>query len=324
MILHKKTLSLLICSLVVVALTMAGPVTHAKAAYPSRSITWIVAWPAGGGTDTASRVFASYLEKELGVRIDVHNITGGGGSIGYTAAKQAMPNGYTLTTIQSDLPKQAPMALSDLHVSDYDIIGSWSSQSPILAVAANSLWKTLDDFVQAARENPNKFRIGVSDLGGVHHQPVVLLEDAASIKVRAVSHDGASQATPALLGGHLDIVSTWVKQTTPYVKEGQMRYLAYFGDSRLEEFPDVPTVKELGYDIVWESPYGFGTPLGASDEVKEVLEAAMRRVWDNPEFLAKLKDIGHVPLRRDGAEFTVTLNRIESDIAKVVKLMAQK
>jgi tripartite-type tricarboxylate transporter receptor subunit TctC len=323
MTLRKKTLSLLISALMVVALIAVGPVISAQSNYPSRPITWIVAWSAGGGTDTASRVFVSFLEKELGVRIDVHNITGGGGAIGYTAAKQALPNGYTMTTIQSDLPKQSAMALSDLRVSDYDIIGSWSSQSPILAVAANSPWQTLDDFIEDARKNPGKYRIGVSDLGGVHHQPVVLLEEATGIKLRAVSHEGAPQATPALLGGNLDIVSTWVKQTTPYVQEGQMRYLAYFGDRRLEEFPDVPTVKELGYDIVWHSPYGFGLPHGVSDEVKEVLAEAMQRVWENPEFLARVKDIGHVLLPLNGEEYTELLNQIETDIARVVELMAQ-
>lgn len=311
-----------LCTLALAAtLAVVGGGTASASDYPTRPINWIVMWSAGGGTDSVSRIMAEYLGRELGQRIVVQNIVGGGGAIGYTAAKAARPDGYTLVTIQSDLAKFTPMSLADIRISDFEIIGAASVQAPILVVRGDSRFETLEDFLGAARENPNTVTVGVSDIGGVHHQPVVLLDDAAGSQVRAVAHEGSPQMAAGLLGGHVDVISSWVKQNASYVEDGQMRFLAYFGGDRLADFPDVPTVTELGYDVVWESPYGFGLPTGAPDEVVTRLKEALAAIWENEEFVAELVALGHVPVQRDGESYRQYLERIEQDIANVMRIL---
>ena len=303
------------------ALAVAGSGIASASDYPTRTINWIVMWPAGGGTDSVSRIMAQYMERELGQRIVIQNIVGGGGSIGYTAAKAARPDGYTLVTIQSDLSKFAPMELADIAITDFEIIGAASVQAPILVTRGDSPFESLDDLLSAARDNPNTITVGVSDIGGVHHQPVVLLDDAAGTQVRAVAHEGSPQMAAGLLGGHVDAISSWVKQNASYVQGGQMRFLAYFGGERLSEFPDVPTVTELGYDVVWESPYGIGVPAGTPDAVVNRLAEALAAIWENEDFIAELVDLGHVPVQWDGEYYREYLERIEQDIANVMRIL---
>lgn len=289
--------------------------------YPSKSIEWVVMWPAGGGADTATRTFTKYLEEELKQKIVVKNVVGGGASIGYLTAKQARPDGYTLVTIQGDLPKFNPMKLAPIEVSDFDIIESFAVQSPILIARADSPWKSLQDFIDDARNNPGQRTIGVSDIGGVHHQPVVLWAKAAGISVRPVAHAGSPQMNAAILGGHVDLVSSYIRPAAPYVKEGQLKYLAYFGATRPQDAPDTPTFKELGFDVVWEQPYGLGGPAGLPQEAKERLSAAAQKVRSNPEFVKDLAKLGLELYDRSGDETKAYLTQVQSSIAEVLSIL---
>lgn len=289
--------------------------------YPSKSIEWIVMWPAGGGADTATRTFTKYLEEELKQKIVVKNVVGGGASIGYLTAKQGRPDGYSLVTIQGDLPKFAPMKLAPIEVSDFDIIESFAVQSPILIARADSPWKNLQDFIEDAKANPGQRTIGVSDIGGVHHQPVVLWAKAAGISVRPVAHAGSPQMNAAILGGHVDLVSSYIRPAAPYVAEGQLRYLAYFGGSRPQDAPDTPTVKELGFDVVWDQPYGLGGPAGLPQEVKERLSEAARKVRANPEFAKELRKLGLEVHDSSGEETKQYLTQMQSSIAEVLAIL---
>jgi len=293
----------------------------ASAQYPTKSMEWTVMWPSGGGADTATRTFTKYLEAELGQKIIVKNVAGGGASIGYITAKQARPDGYGLVTIQGDLPKFEPMNLAPIKVDDFDIVAGFAVQSPIIVVRADAPWKTLQDFVEDAKRNPGQRTIGVSDIGGVHHQPVVLWAKAAGIKVRAVAHAGSPQMNAAILGGHVDLISSYVRPASPYVQEGKLRFLGYFGAERPEEFPNVPTFRELGYDIVWEQPYGVGGPKGLPSQAKDRLAAASKAIWDKPEFKAELAKLGLEVYRRDGADLRKSLLDMQAGIAEVIRIL---
>lgn len=301
---------------------VAMPFEKAKADYPTKPIEWIIMWSAGGGADTATRIFTKYFEQEIGQSVVVRNVTGAGGTVGYLTAKGARPDGYTVVSALSDLPKYAPLGTQGIEVDDFDIIGSFAVEAPILVARTDSDIETLDDFINMARENPGQLRVGVSNLGGIHHQPLVLLSDLADIDVAVIAHDGSPQMNAALLGGHIDLISSFAAQSISNVQAGNMRYIAYFGAERLAAFPDVPTAQELGYDIVWQHSYGLATPKGAPEEAKAALLAAMERVWEIPEFEEELRGVG-LTLHKRGPEYRDELKETEEQMGRVVDLMNQ-
>jgi len=303
------------------AAVLAASGTALAKDYPTKPVSWIVTWPAGGGADTATRTFTKYLEKEIDGTIVINNVVGGGASIGYMTAKQARPDGYTLLTAQGDLPKFAPTKLAPIDIKDFDFIAGFAVQSPVLIVRADSPWKTLKDFVEDAKKNPGKRTIGVSDIGGVHHQPVILWAKQAGIDVRAIAHDGSPQMNAAILGGHVDVISSYVRPAVPYVKEGKLRFLGYFGSNPPADYPDIPTVRASGYDVVWEQPYGIGAPAGVPEDVKKTLAAAAKKVWANPEFVKGLGNLGLDLYAKSGQELKESLQQMQVGIVEVTKIL---
>lgn len=303
------------------AFTMGASAPAMAQDYPSRSLDWVVMWSAGGGADTATRVFTRHLEEELGQSIVVRNVTGGGGSIGYLEAQRQRPDGHHLVTIQGDLPKFNPMQLAPIEIDDFDHIAGFAVQSPIIIVRADSPWETLEDFVEDARANPGQRTIGVSDIGGVHHQPVVLWAEQAGIEIQAVAHDGSPQMNAAILGGHVDAISSYVRPAAPYVDEGQLKFLGYFGSTPPSAFPDVPTFLDLGYDVVWDQPYGMGAPAGIPDEARQKLAEAAERIWAKPEFVEELANLGLDLYDASGEEMREALLEMQTGIARVLEIL---
>ena len=304
--------------LAALALCFTNSFASATDQYPSRSIEWIVMWPAGGGADTATRTFTKYLEKELKQTIVIKNVVGGGGAAGYITARQAHPDGYTLVTIQGDLAKFVPANLAPIKIDDFDSVAGFAVQSPILIVRADSPWKTLADFMATAKSKPGQLTVGVSDIGGVHHQPIVLWSEAAGLNLRAIAHKGSPQMNAAILGGHVDAVSSYIRPAIPYIEQKTLRALAYFGSKRAIALPDTPTFKELGYNIVWNQPYGMGGPAGLPENVKATLAKAAKAVNDNPEFHKDLANLGLEPYPVSGAELRQDLLDSQAGISKVI------
>ena len=293
------------------------------ASYPTKPINWIVMWPAGGGADTGTRMFTKHLSKILGQEIIVQNIVGGGGSIGYLQAKGKRADGYNLVTIQADLPKYPVMKLAPIDVDDFDIIGSFCAQPPIIVTRADSPWQTLNEFIADAKKNPGKRTIGVSDIGGVHHQPIVLLMKHAGFDARVVAHKGSTEMAAAILGGHVDVISTFTRPVFPYIAEKKLRFLATTGSEPISGFPNVPTLAKLGYPVEWMIPWGIGGPKGMPENVKKILADATRQVWANPEFVTEIDKLGYTLFKKDGPSYRAELLKMQKDIAEVLRLLEQ-
>ena len=289
--------------------------------YPERPINMIVVWKAGGGADTATRIFSKYFEKTIGQKVVVQNITGGSASIGYLAAKAAKPDGYTLVCIQGDLPKFKPMGMAPLSVEDFDILEGFAYQSPVVVVKSSSPWKTIQQFVDDCKRNPDKRSIGISDIGGTYHQPLVLWEELAGFKAKAIVHTGSPQQMASLLGGHVDANVTWVRPNIPYIKNGEFRFLAYMGPERMDDYPDVPTLKELGWDVVWEHPYGVGGPKGLPADVKKVISEATQKVWKIPAFKKDLENLGLVLFKVNAEQYSKHMLKMQEDMTKALKII---
>ena len=279
----------------------------ARAEYPTKPIKWIVMWPVGGGMDSYTRAFTRAMEKELGQRIIIQNITGGAGAIGYSSAKSAPADGYTLVTISSDMLRYKLMGTANIGVNDFDIVAGFAYHTPILVVRSDSKLKTLEDFIAAAKAKPDALKVGVSDIGGFHHVPLMELEDSAGIKVRAIAHPGTAAITAALMGGNIDVAVSSLKPTLPYLEEKKVRILAQFGAGPLAALPNVPSAKQAGYDAVWGAYGGFGGPKGLPPDVKARLLEAAKKAWENAEFNKTLHNLGMSVVRQGPDDYRKTL-----------------
>lgn len=302
---------------------MLMPVFSHADDYPEKNVKAIVVWSAGGGADTAFRIFTKYFEPHFGADIIVQNVTGGGTSIGYMTAKRARPDGYTLVNIQGDLPKFKPMGTAPLFIEDFDILGGFAFQSPVLIVNDDSPWQTVEEFVEANKKNPGKYTIGVSDIGGVFHQPLVLFMDAAGFKATPITHPGSPQQSAAMIGGHVDAIVSWLRPNLPYLKENKMRILAYWGSERLEEFPNVPTLREKGWDVVWEHPYGLGGPKGLPENVKQHIAQALEKTWEEPGLKKDLNNRGLMLLPLPAEKFRKHMLQVQDNMAKSLELIQE-
>ncbi len=321
---RQKLITGLITGIFLLSIFSFSGIVQAESKYPKKDIKMIVMWRAGGGADTATRIFTKQLEKIIGQNIVVNNITGGAATVGYLAAKTAKPNGYNLVTIQGDLPKFELMNLAPIAIDDFDILPSFAFQSPVLAVRADAPWNTVEEFVADAQKRPEEITVGITDIGGIYHQPLVLWEDQAEFRIRPVFHKGSPAQTAALLGGHVDANVTWVRPNIPYVKEGKVKFLAYMSLERHPDYPEVPTLIEKNWNVHYEHPYGVGGPKGLPENAKKVLSEATKKVWEIPEFKTDLEKMGLSVFRLNGSDFQQHIKEMQRNSAKALEIIEKR
>ena len=245
--------------------------------FPSRPVTLIVPWPAGGSTDIAMRALATSTEKYLGQPIVVENKPGAAGTLGASAMINAKPDGYTITQIPITVfryPHMAQVGYDPL--ADLTYIIGISGYTFGVVVRADAPWKTWQDLVAYAKANPGKLSYGTPGANTSLH---VTMEDIAQrdgLQWVQVPYKGNADSMTALLGGHIQAAADSTGWGT-HVDAGKMRLLVTWGEKRTKRWPDVPTLKELGYDIVSTSPYGIAGPKGMDPKVAKVLHDAFRK-----------------------------------------------
>jgi len=267
----------------VAATTLGAPRAFA-AAYPERPITFICPWPAGGTADVTMRALCSAAAKELGQTVVVDNKAGASGMIGLKIMSGARPDGYTIGQIPISVTRFAQMGTVQLDpLKDLTYIARVSGQTFGIAVRADAPWKTLKDLVADAKARPDMITYGTAGLGGATHVGMEEFAMVAGAKFRAIPYKGGSEALQGLLGGQVDLLadsSSWA----PQVKAGKLRLLATWGAQRTQEFKDVPTLREAGYDVVVDAPNGIGGPKGMPPDVVARLRAAFKVAAVSPEF----------------------------------------
>ncbi|MWB79670.1 tripartite tricarboxylate transporter substrate binding protein [Pseudooceanicola sp. 216_PA32_1] len=302
----KKTLT---------ALALALAATTALADYPEKPVEIIVGYSAGGGTDVMARTVAQFLEKELGdgASVVVKNMPGAGGQIGFTETSQAAPDGYTLGTF--NLP--AALALTYDRDADYDVssftyLANFVEDPNTITVAASSKFQTLDELIEAAKADPGAITLGLSSLGGNDHFGANMMAAASGAEFTLVPFKGASNARTAIMGGHVAAGTMTLGQTTSFPDE--LRVLAVLAEDRSPFRPDVPTAKELGYDVQMSSLRGIVAPAGLDAAVADKLRAALSAVNANPEFQAMMAEQGNPIAFVVGDDFAATAAK-QNDVA---------
>lgn len=283
---------------------LAVPMLAQADTYPSKPITLIVPWPAGGSTDRHMRTLAEIAGKQLGQNIIVENKPGGGGTIGPgTMARTAKPDGYTIAQFPMGMLRVPHMQKTSWHpIDDFNFIIGVSGYTFGFTVRADSPHKSFKDYIDAARKSPGKIDYGSTGIGTSPHLLMEEIADNAKVELNHVPFKGNADLQQALLGGHVMAQSDatgWDK----YVDGGQMRLLVTFGEERTKRWPEVPTAKELGYGVVSQSPYGLVGPKGMDPAIVKVLHDAFRKAMDDPKHMEVLGQLNQAVWYRSGPEY---------------------
>lgn len=283
---------------------LAAPLGAQAQAFPSKPVTLIVPWPAGGSTDRHHRALAELASKHLGQNIVVENRPGGGGTTGPgTMALQAKPDGYTIAQFPMGMLRLPHMQKTQWHpINDFTFIMGVSGYTFGFVVKADSPHKSFKDYIEAARKQPGKIDYGSTGVGTSPHLLLEELSAAAKVELIHVPFKGNADLMQAVLGGHVmagSDASGWDK----FVDGGQMRLLATFGEQRTKRWPQVPTAKELGYNIVGNSPYGLVGPKGMDPAVVKALHDAFKKAMDDPKHAEVLAQLNQDSWYRSGEDY---------------------
>ncbi|MGE5513068.1 MAG: tripartite tricarboxylate transporter substrate binding protein [Bacteroidota bacterium] len=258
-------------------------------AYPSRPVTIICPWGAGGGTDATARIIAAVMEKELGQPFNVVNRTGGSGVVGHSAIATAAPDGYTLGLMTVEISMMHWQGLTDLKPDSYTPLALMNEDPPGIQVNASSPYKTVKELADAVKAAPpGKLKASGTGQGGIWHLALVGWLTAMGLKadhVAWVPSNGAAPAMQDLAAGGLDIVTCSVPEARAIIEAGKARSLAVMAAERNPVFKDVPTLKEaMGIDYTTGAWRGMAGPKGLPKDIAEKLTAAFKKVNESKEF----------------------------------------
>ncbi len=260
------------------------------AAYPERPIKLIVPWAAGGDTDNIFRPFAPLLQKYIGQPIVIANVGGASGTKGAKEAKDSPPDGYTLYAVHDYIHSTYYAGVADVKYSDFEPICLLSSTPSVLTASPKTPWKTWQELLADAKARPGQITVGATLASTSHFFPA-LIEKAAGIKFKYVSYEGLAPRMNAILGGHIDLTDANLTQKGK-VEAGQLKFLAIATEKRSPELPDVPTLKELGVNVVYDVNRGIVAPKGTPGDVIAKLGSACAAAAKEPAFTDAMKKQG--------------------------------
>ena len=257
-------------------------VSSGLAAYPDRPVKMIVPWAAGGDTDAIFRPFGQQLQKHLGATVVVANVTGASGTAGAREAKGAPPDGYTLYAVHDYIHSTYYTGVADVAYTDFEPICSVSNTPSVLTASPKTKWSSWQELLADAKAKPGTITVGAT-LGSTSHFFPALIEKAAGIKFKYVSYEGLAPRMNAILGGHIDLTDSNLTQKGK-VDAGQLKFLAVATDKRLPDAPNVPTLKELGVNVVYSVTRGVMVPKNTPADVIAKLEGACQKATSEPKF----------------------------------------
>jgi tripartite-type tricarboxylate transporter receptor subunit TctC len=258
-----------------------------NASFPSKNLTLICPWAAGGGTDRVSRFFAGELEKALGRPVVVSNRTGGGGAVGHHAGASARPDGHTLLMGTFELSTMHWMGISSLTHADYTPLLQVNADPAALIVRQDSPWKSVENLVEAIRAAPGTLKMSGTATGGAWDVARAGFQMAAGLKVSDVlwvPTEGSAPSLVELLGGHIDVVCCSLPEAASQIASGQLRPLAVMAEERVPGFAEVPTVREAG--IAWEAVgwRGMLLPRETPAPVVDTLRRALQEIAEGDAY----------------------------------------
>jgi tripartite-type tricarboxylate transporter receptor subunit TctC len=286
------------------ATSLALPTWVRAQAFPSRPVRYICPWPAGGSTDAVIRAFAESAAKTLGQPVIVDNKPGAGGMLGANELVSAKPDGHTLSQLPHGVFRIPHMQKTTFDtLKDFSWIACLTGYTFGLVVPTDSPIKSIKDLVDYAKANPDKFTYGHTGIGTSPHLAVEEFAQRAGIKLTHVPFKGNADNMQAILGGHTMAASD-ATGWAPHVASGKLRLLATYGSKRSKRWPDVPTLDELGYKTVSDSPFGVCGPKGMEPAVVRTLQDAFKKTLEDPAVLATLDKFDQSVIYMDSETYT--------------------
>jgi tripartite-type tricarboxylate transporter receptor subunit TctC len=310
------------------AAAIVGSAAHAQGAFPNRPVTMVVPFPPGGIADITGRPLAASMSKVLGQQVVVENKAGAGGAVGHAFVAKAKPDGYTIMTALSSIvvipeADRVNGRPSTYQMADFTPIALISADPTILLVPANAPWKTLKELVDDARSRPGKITYASSGVYGTIHTCFEMLAQAADVKFVHVPYKGGGPAMTALLAGETNLGAQSPGVANPHLRSGKIRTLGSWAASRTAALPDVPTMKEQGFDVEFYIWAGVFAPAGLPADVRDRITVAVRQSVQDPDFQKAMAGVNTPIDHREGREFEVFMNADAKRLAEVVQKMGK-
>jgi tripartite-type tricarboxylate transporter receptor subunit TctC len=302
--------------------------------YPTKPITMIVPYAAGGSADMMARAMEKVAQKHLGQALVVTNIPGGASTIGTNELAGAKPDGYTIGYVSMGSFLQPLYGQTRYHYSTaLEPLVQVMSTPSVAVVLAGQPWNNVDDLVQYAKQHPGEIKFGHSGLGSGNHVVGEMLAKEAGIDIAQVPFRGESEALTALLGGHVQMMFTNPPTIKEYIKSGKVKVLAVASDQRMTdpEFSSIPTFKESGLAVVYHAWHALGAPKGLAPEVRAELIKDLSSMILDPEFKKNMEDLGMTveylgpqEFEKKWVEDNARLTKIIKETGIAEKIAAQK
>jgi tripartite-type tricarboxylate transporter receptor subunit TctC len=299
-------------------------VSYAQEKYPSRPITIVAPFPPGGVADLTARPVAAAMEQVLKNPVVVVNKTGAAGAVGMAFVANSKPDGYNLLMALSSISiipeadklfERKPAYTMDQLIP----IALISADPTIFVVSADRPWKNVKEFVDDAKKRPGQISYSSSGVYGTLHMAMEMLSHAGGISLKHVPYAGAGPALTAILGGHVDTLASGPAVVIPHIKAGKLRPLAGWGAKRVASLPDVPSFKELGYDIEFYIWAGLFAPRGTPEPVMKRIRESVRQAVNTPDFKSAMEKLQTPIAYLDAPEFRKFWDKDAKMLAAAIK-----
>jgi len=304
----------------VLSLTLLLGGCRGDSSFPSRPITLVCPWSAGGGTDQVARQIASQLEQRLGVPVNVINATGGGGVTGHTRGALARPNGYTITMVTAELNMLHWRGLTNITWRDYRPLMQVNQDNAAVFVRKDAPWNTMKELETAVREQQGELTASGTAFGGVWHIALAGWLTEAGLPADAInwiSMGGSAPSLQELMAGGVEVVSCSVPEAISLLEAGEIKSLGVMAENRIEDLPDVSTLPEQGYDWTGKTWRGIAVPEGTPDDRFHVLRDALQDVVQSTEYKQFLKQSGFGYAAKGPEAFRAALKKENQAYGKI-------
>jgi tripartite-type tricarboxylate transporter receptor subunit TctC len=298
-------------------LMLSVSATHG-AGFPERNIQLVVPFEPGGAGDTTSRIIVEAANQLLdGRKISVVNRSGGGGIVGQTFVSRAPADGYTILAMTSSVVTNPELKGASYSVADFKPVALYNFDPDVIAVAADSPFKNVDDLIQAAKERkPNMVTAGIAT---AHHMVGLAIEQNTDLEFNYLPIRGFGNQLQTVMGNHADGGFWPLGEAASHVQGGSIRILAVAAEARDARFPDVPTFQEAGLNVpLWATFRGWAVPADTPDEVVDLLSDLLAKVNESPEYRSKMAAAGYQPTYRNAAEFKEVIDDYASLTGDVI------